>query len=482
MKRNQELVLTFPEVTVMFCQVCDFSKIVAFLPPKNVVELLNIVFSAFDRVIDKNCIFKVETVSEVYMAVAGCPLRLSNHGVLAANAALDMQEAMTVVRRKVYETIGYIGVKNLDVRIGLNSGPIVSGVIGKKNPRYKLFGDTVNTASRMESTCEFSKIQCSNSTYSIIQESFDLNYRGTVEVKGKGSMNTYYLKGNKGERLPSEPNYILERDRSVIRRDSSTSPMDETFHAILQRTELNSKSSSYNRNLPAEALKDMKKNSADGIPNSIKPLASKKFIGGSSMRKDRKNEESRSGTYTNIFAAVDGEEFKLPYEYRSLFSSLFAYKNQKLEKMFINNNLSSVLSIIRFSIVCGIVAVAGQKILQTINPSITFNSSGVTELEPKDLGCSNATVMEVTHLLPNLKTAKVVLKYWMASPFLLITLILTYIPRVKDYYVKIFSIFCPIFATLIILISMSGLKPTQRMLEMFMFASFNISVIPFPCN
>ena len=101
MKFNEELIFEFSDVTVMFCQICDFSKIVSYLSPQNVVRMLNIVFSTFDRLMDSNYVYKVETVAEVYMAVAGCPTKCRNHAALVANAAIDMQVEMEGIRRQL---------------------------------------------------------------------------------------------------------------------------------------------------------------------------------------------------------------------------------------------------------------------------------------------------------------------------------------------------------------------------------------------
>ncbi len=111
MKHNEELIFNFPEVTVLFCQICDFPKIVHHLSPQNVVRLLNIIFSKFDTVVDNCKVYKVETVAEVYMAVAGCPKQCKNHAELAAHAALGMQAEMPGIIEQLHTSIGYIGVE-----------------------------------------------------------------------------------------------------------------------------------------------------------------------------------------------------------------------------------------------------------------------------------------------------------------------------------------------------------------------------------
>jgi class 3 adenylate cyclase len=196
----------FENVTVIFAQFCDFSTVTADLNAGLVVELLNELWSKFDLHIDEWGLYKIETVGEIYLCVAGCPIRFANHPLIAANMALGMQEAMGVVESLVKGRKKFQALKDrpLQVRVGLNSGPIRAGVVGIQNPRYKMFGDTVNTASRMESTCPFGKIQMSDSTYTLMNDkdvlsqspyAYEITPRGAIDVKGKGKMNTYLLLG-----------------------------------------------------------------------------------------------------------------------------------------------------------------------------------------------------------------------------------------------------------------------------------------------
>lgn len=196
----------FSNVTVIFVQVCDFAQMCSVLPPTTIVQMLDKVFQELDRLSDLLKVHKVETVGDVYMAVSGCPHEIANHADIAAHFAIAAQSS--IIRMRASDVIlpqgfqgrrlsAVLGDKQLElrIRIGLNSGRIRAGVVGLDKPRFKLFGDTVNTASRMESTSEPGCTQISESTRSILSEEFDAQERGWVEVKGKGALRTYYLRG-----------------------------------------------------------------------------------------------------------------------------------------------------------------------------------------------------------------------------------------------------------------------------------------------
>jgi len=196
----------FQNVTVIFVQVCDFAQMCSVLPPTTIVQLLDKVFQELDRLSDLLKVHKVETVGDVYMAVSGCPHEIANHADVAAHFAIAAQSS--ILRMRASDVILPQGVKGrrlssvlgekqleLKIRIGLNSGSIRAGVVGLDKPRYKLFGDTVNTASRMESTSEPGCTQISESTKTHLGEEFHAEERGWVQVKGKGSLRTYYLRG-----------------------------------------------------------------------------------------------------------------------------------------------------------------------------------------------------------------------------------------------------------------------------------------------
>ncbi|CAE6967491.1 Gyc88E [Symbiodinium natans] len=196
----------FEDVTVIFVQVCDFSTICSLLPPKTTVQMLDKVFQELDRLSDLLKVHKVETVGDVYMAVAGCPQPIANHADVAAHFAIAAQSSIVRMRASDVMAPQGIGGKRLstvlgdhalelNIRIGLNSGKIRAGVVGLDKPRYKLFGDTVNTASRMESTSEPGCIQITEATQARLSETFFTEVRGQIEVKGKGSLRTHFLRG-----------------------------------------------------------------------------------------------------------------------------------------------------------------------------------------------------------------------------------------------------------------------------------------------
>lgn len=179
----------FAEVSVMFADIVGFTQIAARLPPIELINVLNQVFSAFDRLSEKHGLEKIKTVGDAYMVVGGLPMRRTDHAEAIAEMALDMQAALRQFRQETG--------KDFNIRIGINTGPVVAGVIGIKKFSYDLWGDTVNIASRMESHGLAGEIQVTAATYERLQEQYLLEKRGIILVKGKGEMTTYFLKGRK---------------------------------------------------------------------------------------------------------------------------------------------------------------------------------------------------------------------------------------------------------------------------------------------
>lgn len=177
----------FSDVTVLFADLVDFTQLASRIPASDLVRLLNEVFSQFDWLADLHGLEKIKTIGDAYMVVGGLPSPRPDHAIAVAEMALDMQRVIGRV-----ESLGGI---RLNLRVGVSSGPVVAGIIGSKKFTYDLWGDTVNTASRMESQGELGCIQVSQSTYELLQRTHLLRERGRIEVKGKGAMNTYFLLG-----------------------------------------------------------------------------------------------------------------------------------------------------------------------------------------------------------------------------------------------------------------------------------------------
>ncbi|GFY30065.1 soluble guanylate cyclase 88E [Trichonephila clavipes] len=184
--------VSFDDVTVLFGEIVEFSELCARLTAMEAVTCINDVFSLFDKVTDSYNVFKVETVGQVYMLVSGAPERRPDHAQNVARAALDMCAQVSKMTTSDGEKVL--------VRIGMHSGPVAAGVVGLKMPRYCLFGDTVNTAARMQSHGEPGKIHISESSQKhLLKDDFITEPRGSMKIKGKGQMNTYWLLGLKKE-------------------------------------------------------------------------------------------------------------------------------------------------------------------------------------------------------------------------------------------------------------------------------------------
>ncbi|XP_075046338.1 uncharacterized protein LOC142107084 [Mixophyes fleayi] len=195
---------SYDQVTIFFSDIVGFTSISASCTPLQVVEMLNNLYVCFDSRIESYNVYKVETIGDAYMVVSGLPERSNEkHADEIAKMSLDLVAAVRQV------IIPHMPSERLQLRAGIHTGPCVAGVVGYTMPRYCLFGDTVNTASRMESTSLPQKIHISSVTYQVllIDNAYEIEPRGEIEVKGKGKMKTYWLIGNK--------NYSVQNDSLV---------------------------------------------------------------------------------------------------------------------------------------------------------------------------------------------------------------------------------------------------------------------------
>jgi len=180
---------SYPDVTSLFSDLVGFTKMSSQTSATDLVKLLNDLFSRFDKRADGLGVEKIKTIGDAYMAVAGLPIPRPDHAELCAELALGMFEDLKAFNQE--------NGKELDMRIGLNSGPVVAGVIGYTKFSYDLWGNTVNTASRMESTSKPGRVQVSPVTYEALKDHFNLEDGGLMECKGLGQILTHLLVSKK---------------------------------------------------------------------------------------------------------------------------------------------------------------------------------------------------------------------------------------------------------------------------------------------
>lgn len=174
----------YDHVSVLFTDFVNFTGIGERMNPKDLVAELDLCFRAFDEIIDRNGLEKIKTIGDAYLAVCGLPTPSAAHAENTVTAALEILEFMRTRRRQ-----GGL----FDVRAGINSGPLVAGIVGVKKFAYDIWGDTVNTAARMESNSETGRLNVSDSTYELIKDKYNCEYRGKIDVKNKGVVDMYFV-------------------------------------------------------------------------------------------------------------------------------------------------------------------------------------------------------------------------------------------------------------------------------------------------
>lgn len=201
LKRGDKVIAeSFPDVTILFADLVNFTQLSATISAKELVNILNEIFSEFDLLAEKHGLEKIKTIGDAYMVVGGLPIHRADHAQAVASMALDMRAAI--------QRISNLSQEPLSIRIGINTGPVVAGVIGIKKFIYDLWGDTVNVASRMESHGIPDQIHVTGETYQVLQQEYTFEARDKIQVKGKGEMQTYLLLNKKSRE--NEANLHLE--------------------------------------------------------------------------------------------------------------------------------------------------------------------------------------------------------------------------------------------------------------------------------
>ncbi|MGB5436229.1 MAG: adenylate/guanylate cyclase domain-containing protein [Maribacter sp.] len=184
----------FESVTVMFTDFKGFTRYSESLSPEELVQAVDYFFSKFDAVMDKYGLEKIKTIGDAYMCAGGLPFPTEDHHLKMVQAGFEIAQIMEDAKKN---TTG--GIMNIDIRIGINTGPVVAGVVGTRKFAYDIWGDAVNVASRMESMSEPGKVNVSESTYLLIKDTYKCEHRGQIHVKNKGMMDMYFVHGLKNK-------------------------------------------------------------------------------------------------------------------------------------------------------------------------------------------------------------------------------------------------------------------------------------------
>ncbi|XP_070802369.1 guanylate cyclase soluble subunit beta-2-like [Pituophis catenifer annectens] len=230
----------FKECTILFSDVVTFTNICAQCEPIQIVLMLNAMYLRFDRLTTVHDVYKVETIGDAYMVVGGVPVPVSTHAERVANFALGMIIAAKDIKNPVSEN-------PIQIRVGIHTGSVLAGVVGEKMPRYCLFGDTVNIASRMESHGVPNKIHLSGSVYQCLKEKkFDIKERGEIDVKGKGKMHTYFLVQN-----------TTATENEIMGRSSEDAGLNHESSQLSQDCMADGMQNSFSQDVPLNSDKEL---------------------------------------------------------------------------------------------------------------------------------------------------------------------------------------------------------------------------------
>jgi len=182
----------FKEVSVLFTDFEGFTQYAESLSPEELVKTVDFYFTNFDKIIEKHGLEKIKTIGDSYMCAAGVPFPMKDHAIRIMLAALEILEFVQETKKNYQSTDA-----QFEIRIGINSGSLIAGVVGSKKFAYDIWGDTVNMASRMESCSKIGKINISENTYQLIKDDFSCEERGKIEVKNKGMVPMYFVQNFK---------------------------------------------------------------------------------------------------------------------------------------------------------------------------------------------------------------------------------------------------------------------------------------------